>query len=200
MPRDPVAHEFLLRCGTAVAAPSANLSGRPSPTTWQAVFEDLDGRIDCILKGEPTEIGLESTVVDCSGDAPVLLRAGGLSLEDLRRVVPGTNADIAIASQELRSPGLRHHHYKPMATVRLVNASDGVSDTEQAAYIGLHEPTEGFAVVKICRSVDDYAHELFEFFRVCDRHNIQSIYCEKVPDTGIGRAVMDRLARAARNQ
>ena len=74
-----------------VAAPSANLSGRPSPTTWQAVYEDLNGRlVDCILKGQATEIGLESTVVDCTVEVPILLRAGAVTLEELQRVVPAT--------------------------------------------------------------------------------------------------------------
>src|SRR5690606_15292661 len=74
MPGNDLAREFISLCGTPIAAPSANLSGRPSPTTWEAVLEDLDGRIDCILKGEQTEIGLESTVVDCTKQPPVLLR------------------------------------------------------------------------------------------------------------------------------
>jgi L-threonylcarbamoyladenylate synthase len=74
MPGSRLAQEFLKACGVPVVAPSANLSGKPSPTTWEAVFEDLDGRIDCILQGETTEIGLESTVLDCSGDRPLVLR------------------------------------------------------------------------------------------------------------------------------
>ncbi|MBP9664516.1 MAG: threonylcarbamoyl-AMP synthase, partial [Pyrinomonadaceae bacterium] len=90
MPRGELAQTFLKACGVSVVAPSANLSGRPSPTTWEAVLEDLDGRIDCILQGEPTEIGLESTVVDCTGDVPVLLRTGAVSLDALRAVVSET--------------------------------------------------------------------------------------------------------------
>ena len=88
MPASPLAHEFLTLCGTPVVAPSANISGRPSPTTWQAVFEDLDGRIDCILQGGPTDIGLESTVVDCTTKPPLVLRFGSVPLEELRGVVP----------------------------------------------------------------------------------------------------------------
>ena len=200
MPRSAIAREFLAACATPVAAPSANISGRPSPTTWQAVFEDLDGRIDCILKGEPTEIGLESTVVDCTGNVPVLLRAGAVSLEDLRRVIPETRADIEIASQEFRSPGLRHQHYKPAAEVRLVGPEDPIHDENTAAYIGLHERRESFSFVKVCPSVEEYAHDLFEFFRECDRRKIQNIYCEKVAEVGIGRALMDRIERAANRQ
>jgi L-threonylcarbamoyladenylate synthase len=85
MPRNELARDFLQACETPLVAPSANLSGKPSPTTWKAVFEDLDGRIDCILQGETTEIGLESTVVDCTGEFPLFLRSGAVSLEQLRK-------------------------------------------------------------------------------------------------------------------
>ena len=85
MPKDELAREFLEKCKVPVVAPSANLSGKPSPTTWQAVLEDLNNRIDCILQGEMTEIGLESTVVDCTTtDAPLVLRAGAITLEVLQ--------------------------------------------------------------------------------------------------------------------
>ena len=105
MPGNDVAREFLKACGVPVVAPSANLSGKPSPTTWQAVYEDLDGRIDCILQGETTEIGLESTVVDCSGERPVVLRTGAVTLEQLQAVVPETEmyqAEMGPARQKAR--------------------------------------------------------------------------------------------------
>src|SRR5215831_14854171 len=88
MPKDPITRQFLRACAVPVVAPSANLSGRPSPTSWQAVRADLNGRISCILKGDRTKIGLESTVVDCSGGTPVILRAGAVTLEDLSKVIP----------------------------------------------------------------------------------------------------------------
>ena len=197
MPRNSLTQDFLLACGTPVAAPSANLSGRPSPTTWRAVYEDLNGRINCILKGEPTEIGLESTVVDCTGDAPVLLRFGAITLEDLRRVIPEIHADDSNESQLLRSPGLRHRHYKPSAKVVLASEDEDISDETRSAFIGLHEPSQTFALLKICGSVDEYAYQLFEFFRECDRCGIEIIYCEKVPRAGIGRALSDRIERAS---
>ncbi len=90
MPKNKLALEFLRNCETPLVAPSANLSGKPSPTNWQAVFEDLNSRIDCILQGEATEIGLESTVVDCTSDVPLILRSGAITLEDLRKIVPET--------------------------------------------------------------------------------------------------------------
>ena len=198
MPRGELAHRFLAACGVPVVAPSANVSGRPSPTTWKAVVEDLDGRIDCILQGEATEIGLESTVVDCTGDVPVLLRAGAISLAELQAVVPGT---VVYAGDQgvARSPGMRHRHYSPRARVVLINYELPIANYEldRAAFIGLERPAETFEMVRICSSVEQYAHEVFEFFRECDRAGITTIYCKSVDETGIGAALMDRLRRAA---
>src|SRR5207247_205841 len=116
---------------------SANLSGRPSPTTWQAVLEDLGGRIDCILQGEATEIGLESTVVDCTGEVPVLLRQGAVSLDALRGVMPDTRAIESDVDLAARSPGLRHKHYSPRAKVRLVRSPLEIQSVSGCAYIGI---------------------------------------------------------------
>lgn len=179
-----------------MVAPSANLSGRPSPTTWQAVLEDLDGRIDCILQGEATEIGLESTVVDCTGDRPLVLRQGSATLEDIRRVVPNALANDAPAD-ERKSPGLRHKHYAPNAEVVIVDLDASVSDAPVAAYIGLSDREEPFAAEQIVADAEEYAHVLFEFFRECERESLKKIYCEAVEETGIGIALMDRLRRAA---
>src|SRR5690606_39229132 len=110
-----IAHAFLEACGRPVAAPSANLSGRPSPTTWEAAYADLDGRVPCILQGDQTPVGLESTVVDCTGAAPVVLRSGGVTLEALRGVVPETVLSGRHAPELARSPGTRYRHYAPVA-------------------------------------------------------------------------------------
>ncbi len=195
MPRHSAAREFLKACGTPVVAPSANLSGRPSPTTWEAVFEDLNGRIDCILQGETTEIGLESTVVDCTKDAPMVLRLGAVSVEDLRAVVPLTGIYESTGDEEPRSPGLKHKHYSPRAKVILT--IEDIHDAHSAAYIGLAVPDAEFKLIKLCSSIEDYARSVFEFFRECDRRGIEVIYCEPVDCDGIGVALMDRLKRAA---
>lgn len=193
MPRLEIAREFLRACGTPVAAPSANVSGRPSTTTWEAVYEDLDGRIACILQGDATEIGLESTVVECSRDVPELLRKGSVSIEQLRGVVP----DIRLGELDLDgpalSPGLRHKHYSPRARVVIGREP---SDRD-AAFIGIHDPKKDVAYLRISEDVESYARDLFEFFRQCDRRGIATIYCEPVAETGIGAALMDRLRRAA---
>jgi L-threonylcarbamoyladenylate synthase len=197
MPRLKLAQMFLRECGVPVAAPSANISGRPSPTTWQAVRDDLDGRIDCILKGKITEIGLESTVVDCTGKFPVVLRHGAVTLEMLRSIIPETSDAADIRTEKPRSPGQKHKHYSPKALVKLVDIFDGSEPLENSAFIGVSEPAGNFELKKIAADVNEYAAALFEFFRECDRRNIAIIYCESVTEEGIGVALMDRIKRAA---
>lgn len=197
MPKHQVAREFLLACGVPVSAPSANLSGRPSPTTWEAVFEDLNGRIDCILQGETTEIGVESTVVDCTKKVPVVLRPGAVSIEKLRSVVPETVVYSGTDEAKFPSPGMRHRHYSPRARVKLIEIDRDTGDIGNSAFIGLTEPANDYALVKLCKSSEEYAHSLFAFFRECDHLQIKTIYCETVSEKGIGAALMDRLRRSA---
>jgi L-threonylcarbamoyladenylate synthase len=197
MPRHELAREFLKACETPVVAPSANISGRPSPTTWEAVYEDLNGRIDCILQGEATEIGLESTIVGCTGDVPIVLRSGAISIEQLRQVVAETEVYSFSNDDPPRSPGMKHRHYSPNAKVSLIDADSEADDSRVSAYIGIHRPASQFRITKICDSVEQYAQSLFEFFRECDRNGIVHIYCETVSNDGIGLALMDRLMRAS---
>ena len=199
MPRHPVAQAFLEACERPVAAPSANRSGRPSPTTWQAVQSDLDGRIACILQGNRSEVGLESTVVDCSEGVPKVLRAGAVTLEALQAALP----DVRIAPPGVealrRSPGTRHRHYAPRARVCLVAGPEEAAPDAKAAYIGLDAPPDPavFAPCLVCADVQAYAYALFDFFRQSDRVGASVIYAQRVEDVGLGVAVMDRLRRAA---
>jgi L-threonylcarbamoyladenylate synthase len=199
MPKDPLTRQFLRACDVPVVAPSANLSGRPSPTTWQAVRADLNGRISCILKGDRTKIGLESTVVDCAGEAPVILRAGAVTLEELSAVIPQTKisseADLAVP----KSPGMKHRHYAPRAKVILAPFPQYTTPANSSAYIGLDAPPNAasFERILICNDVEEYARELFNFFRECDEKEIETIFCQTVDEKGLGLALMDRLRRAA---
>ena len=197
MPKNELALKFLSNCETPVVAPSANLSGKPSPTNWQAVFEDLDSRIDCILQGRATEIGLESTVVDCTADIPLVLRTGAVTLEDLQKIIPATRLYQLQKDETPKSPGLKHRHYSPRAKVILSSPKSKVPSPKSSAFIGLDEPVCDFGKLKICFSVEDYAHSVFAFFRECDALDIKLIYCETVAAKGIGLALMDRLKRAA---
>ena len=197
MPRNEIAQEFLKYCETPVVAPSANLSGKPSPTDWRAVYEDLNSRIDCILQGEMTEIGLESTVVDCTTEIPLVLRSGAVTLEQLRKIIPETRNYQLQKNETPKSPGLKHRHYSPRAQVILIQNSKFKIQNSSAAFIGINQPEQKFESEKICSSVEEYAHEVFAFFRECDARKIATIYCETVAEKGIGLALMDRLRRAA---
>ena len=198
MPALQLARDFLSACAVPVVAPSANRSGRPSPTTSQAVEEDLDGRIDCILHGDAAEIGLESTVVDCTTDIPLLLRTGAIPVERLREVVPAINV-LDSTDDAPRSPGLKHKHYSPRARVVIVERGTQSYAKGGSAFIGLTPPIGAIGTSRICNSADEYASALFEFFRECDRRNVTTIFCEAVNEKGIGSALMDRIRRAASN-
>jgi L-threonylcarbamoyladenylate synthase len=198
-PSHPVAADFLGHCDHPVAAPSANVSGRPSSTDWKSVYHDLGGRIDCLLRGAPSTIGLESTIVDCTVDPPLLLRSGAVSLESLRVVVP----DLRIATtckpgETPKSPGMKYRHYSPEASIVLVGKPpDAFDPAHPTAWIGLSGSPEGAARSMVCLSAEEYARVLFGFFRTCDASGIRTIYCELPPEKGIGRAIRDRLQKAA---
>ena len=167
LPASRHARAVLRAVGAPLVAPSANRSGRPSPTTWQAVHSDLDGRIGGILQGPATEIGIESTVVDATGPRPLVLRPGAVSLAELRRVLPSTQPATREHDAEPRSPGTRHRHYAPRAVVRLA-ALDQSRPGPDAAWIGLSPPPPGYAQATVCRDVPDYARRLFDAFRRAD--------------------------------
>lgn len=199
MPHHPIAQALLRECGVPLAAPSANLSGKPSPTTWQNVLADMDGRISCILKGGQTHVGLESTVVDCTGRVPVVLRTGAVTLEQLRRIVSSTRLSGGESKGQPKSPGMKYRHYSPQARVIIVSQPAEIKSTARAAYIGIRSfgRSNDFLLHRICRTPQDYAHALFAFFRECDGAKISVIYCQSVEAKGIGLALMDRLQRAS---
>lgn len=198
-PAHPQAAEFLQHCHHPVAAPSANLSGRPSPTDWQTVEHDLGGRIGCLLRGEPSTIGLESTIVDCSVQPPLLLRSGAISLEALRELVPDIQvATTCLPGEAPKSPGQKYRHYSPEAEIVLVEAPPrSFPPDPPAAWIGLSSPPAEAAKSLQCHDLDEYARVLFGFFRKCDAEGIRTIYCELPPESGIGRAIRNRLCKAA---
>lgn len=199
MPGLPRAQAFLEACHTPVPAPSANRSGRPSPTTWGAVQQDLEGQIDCILKGDRTEAGVESTVVDCTVDPVEVLRPGAISVEALQEVFGAVETGPNGEDEVPRSPGSKHRHYAPSAEVRLVEKPSGAVPDSSHAYIGLVSPTaaERFGQVHLEKDLEAYAHDLFHVFRECDEQGIEVIFAQTVPSTGLGRALNDRLRRAA---
>ena len=132
MPSHPVANKFLKYCGVPVAAPSANLSGRPSPTGARSVLEDMDGYIYAVIDGGDSEFGLESTVVDCTGETPVILRPGAITKADIDKVIQGGGTLIAgqlTGDKAPRSPGMKYRHYAPFANVEIMKIPEGTKIT-----------------------------------------------------------------------
>ncbi len=195
MPSLALARQFLQECGRPVAAPSANLSGRPSPTRWQDCLEDMDGRVGAILTGPEATYGLESTIVDGSGAVPVLLRPGSITLEQIALVTPEVLPQPGQGGPV--TPGTKYRHYAPRARVELAPAGRPTDPPcQEAAYIGLTPPAFTSRYTYEAISIEDYAHALFSFFRECDRRGVKCIYVEPVPPVGLGRALMNRLSKA----
>jgi L-threonylcarbamoyladenylate synthase len=206
MPASRISRELIRLSGVPIAAPSANLSGSPSPTGYRHVLHDFNGMIPCILKGPDAKHGLESTVIDCTGKHPVILRPGVITLEDIRKIDKKAIFKKG-RGNKIKSPGLKYRHYAPKAKVKLISdfgsrISDrglGIADLKiKSAYLGLNKASaKKFTFVKICKSKVDYAKSLFSFFRECDGLGIKIIYCQKVEEKGIGLAIMNRIKKAA---
>ncbi len=206
VPDHPIASTILQQAGVPIAAPSANRSGRPSCTTWESVLEDLDGRIDAVFCEDSPGYGIESTVVDCTGPRPVLLRPGAVTIEQIRQVVPeaverSDNRAETDTAERARSPGLLHPHYQPAAEVRLVDSppSREAIDQANAAYCGMTAPDDesDFALLAVHETVESYAAGFYEFLREVDRRAIRTVFVEEAPCGGIGKALLDRQRRAA---
>ena len=221
MPKHKVALALIKASGCPIAAPSANLAGKPSPTTAKHVFEDLNGRIDAILDGGPTRIGVESTVLDVSVDPPVLLRPGGTSLEALQKAVgevklhPFITAEAELPTEKARSPGMRHKHYAPKAQVIVIEGvvtavmrkikeltsacwfqdkRVGVLATDETAWAYEADVVKSLGSR---RNVDAMAPNLFRLLREFDAENVDVILAEGVSTEGLGLAVMNRLHKAS---
>ncbi|MCL4430258.1 MAG: L-threonylcarbamoyladenylate synthase [Chloroflexi bacterium] len=221
MPKHKVALELIKQSRRPIAAPSANLAGKPSPTTAQHVYEDLNGRIDAILDGGATNIGVESTVVDLSVDPPVLLRPGGTSFEALKKVLGDiklhafVQAEQELSLQEIRSPGMKHKHYAPKAQVVLVegNVPAVIAKVKELAEsyrlkgekVGILTTDETQAAYKadVVKSLGSrynlatIAQNLFRLLREVDAENVNVIIAEGVSSEGLGLAVMNRLRKAS---
>ncbi len=203
IPRHPVAQALLASYGAGIAAPSANRSGRISPTRASHVWEEFGespGALRLILDGGECGIGLESTVVDCSGEIPRLLRAGSIPLERLFPLLPSlhTGTEATAAADPLRSPGMLESHYAPRATVRL-NATDAMPGEAFLAFGPPPALQRDIPFLNLSASADpeEAAYHLYDYLRRLDMTGALTIAVMPIPPTGIGLAVNDRLNRAA---
>lgn len=219
MPGHAVALALIRAAGAPLAAPSANLSGRPSPTTANHVIQDLDGRIDLVLDGGPAGVGVESTVLDLTGQVPVILRPGGVTLEALRGILGDVMVDPAVLNNlpaaRPRSPGMKYTHYAPRAPLLLVEGAPqavAAKIREIAAQyrfrgkqVGILTYTDsedyaGLGQVVLAGQRDKpetVAAGLYAALRRFNDMKVDFILAEGLPENGVGLAVMNRLRRAA---
>jgi len=197
VPAHPIAQQLLAAASVPVAAPSANRSGHVSPTTAAHVAADLAGGVAMILDGGPTAVGLESTVVDVTGEAPVILRFGGVSREAIERVVGASVEVVTGHSGKPASPGMLARHYAPATRVRL-NAND-VRDGEALLAFGPRIPAHNGPVINLSAAGDltEAAANLFAALRTLDAAGAAAIAAMPIPEEGLGEAINDRLRRAA---
>ena len=220
IPAHPVAQALLRESGLPVAAPSANTSGKPSPTTAQHVYHDMNGKLPIILDGGESQVGLESTVITLAGDIPTVLRPGGITPEMLLEVLP----EVRVADSVLRplktgekalSPGMMYKHYAPGGVLTMVKGeaqnvqrvcsqlyAAAKADGKTACILAFdeHLPAyEGMEVLSIGCLADPetVSHKLFAVLRQLDEEGIDLMFSEVLPAEGLGLAIMNRLSRAA---
>lgn len=218
MPKHKIASEIIKYSKVPIAAPSANLSGKPSPTNAEHVIRDLYGKVDMIIDGGDTGIGVESTVLDISQDIPTILRPGGVTYEDLIKIFPKVEYDQSIIKDDEdivpKSPGQKYKHYAPKA--KMIVFSGNIEDIpsaikkyskkakEEGKKLGIMvtEETkkeysgENILVVGSRKEKDTIAKNLFKVLRQFDDLNVDIILAEGVDTTGIGTAIMNRMKKA----
>ena len=213
-PGHPLALAVIRAAGVPVAAPSGNLSGRPSPTCARHMLEDMDGRIDAILDGGACGVGVESTIVDLTTPAPRLLRPGGLPLERLEEALGTVAVDRAVTAQlspgeKPRAPGMKYRHYAPRAPVVVVTGDSRRTARYIRRNLGQHTGVICFdeyaglfpgCPVEAIGPVSDKARQarrVFDALRAFDSTDVDAIYAQCPPDAGLGLAVANRLKKAA---
>lgn len=211
MPDHNVCLDIIKESGLPLAAPSANTSGSPSPTTPKHVESDMDGKISAIVFGEECSVGVESTVVSFCTNPPRLLRPGAVTVEQLREIIPDITVDKAVLTEpekgaKVESPGMKYKHYAPKTDAFLVEAEtdkfiDFVNSKEDCVAVCFEEEAECITVPKIvygkAKNSETLAHEVFAVLRKVDEFAVDSVFIHAPDKTGVGLAVYNRLLRAA---
>ena len=221
MPSSYIAKKLIEYSGVPIAAPSANISGRPSPTDVERCVEDLEGRVDYILGGEKSNVGVESTIIDCTVNPPCVLRPGGITLEMLREIDSSIYIDSAIMDKpkeglKPKAPGMKYRHYAPKAKVKIIEGENKktiekinemvLNYIEQGKVVGImatDESMESYSnkakVLSVGKRKDlsTVTKNLFEVLRAFDDIKVDVILCESFEEKGLGVALMNRLKKAA---
>lgn len=214
MPAHGVALDLIDEANLPIAAPSANLSGKPSPTRGEHVYHDLNGRIPMVLDGGAVEIGLESTIIDLSRPEPVILRPGRITYEDIKPFAPRLRGNYGITAADIdkpKAPGMKYKHYAPDGDVfylpegKEAIAAFAASEGRKALLLSAERWRElqndvqpDFLFVLGSRNhPEEIAHNLFHAFRECDREAVDTVFIEVFSQIGIGEALMNRIEKAA---
>lgn len=219
MPKNEIALAIIGASGLPIAAPSANTSGRPSPTRAEHVLEDLSGLVDVIIDGGSTGVGIESTVLDLSEDSPMILRPGAVTYEELVKFLPNLKYDpateIVKEGSKPKSPGQKYRHYSPVARMEIISG-----DTEKmvakineiykeytngglkVGIMASDETLKNYAEVNVLsmgsrKNLETISRNLFHMLREFDKLNVDIILAEGVEESGIGKAIMNRMKKAA---
>ncbi|MGN8728143.1 L-threonylcarbamoyladenylate synthase [Hornefia butyriciproducens] len=207
MPENEVARELIRRSGCPIAAPSANLSGRPSPTTAQHVIDDLDGRIDAVIQSGPCRIGIESTVIDMTGKIPMILRPGYITKKDFEEALgqeilldPTLNRKPREGEDfHPKAPGMKYRHYAPRAEMIIFKGDrirmEAAIDQERAEREALGQKVFVIDFDEDRETVA--AHEIFAMLRQADREGADVILAAALPQRGVGFSVMNRMLKSA---
>ncbi len=220
MPNSEIALKLIELSDRPIAAPSANISGRPSPTEVERCIDDLDGRVDYIIGGESSDIGVESTIIDCTVNPPLILRPGGITLEMLREIDSNIDIDKALKSKpsadlKPKAPGMKYRHYAPKAHLKIIRGKNEktieiiremlenyIEKNSEVAVLTTDENLNRFDKGNIIslgseKDLNQIAKNLFEALRKCDDLGVQYILCQGFEEKGVGVAIMNRLSKAA---
>ena len=220
MPNSEIALKLIELSERPIAAPSANISGRPSPTEVERCIDDLNGRVDYIIGGESSDIGVESTIIDCTVNPPMILRPGGITLEMLREIDSNIYIDKALKSKpsadlKPKAPGMKYRHYAPKANLKIIRGKNEktieiitemlenyIEKNNDVAIITTDENLNKFDKGNVIslgseKNLSEIAKNLFEALRKCDDIGVQYILCQGFEEKGVGVAIMNRLSKAA---
>lgn len=215
MPKDPIARKFIELCNTPIAAPSANISGRPSPTNASDVYFDMNGRVSVIIDGGDCEIGIESTVLDLTEDKPMILRPGFYTYEYIKGFLPNLILDDSLVDDNItpKSPGQKYRHYAPKAEMKIFvgdnSASyilnEAIKYSENGKKVGILAFEDAlnifydfeFVSLGNKNNLIEMSHVLFSALRILDKKNVDVILAQGIKDKNLGKSIMNRMKKSA---